>query len=430
MKTLKVFLLIVIFCSNFSFGQGKWTHYTKKDGLASTWIRDCLEDKQGNIWFATDKGLNKFDGVKFETFTKEDGLPANTVMNLFTDKNGIIWFTTEPSADFYALKGTLLKALTQRRNGWGRYDGKKIVSFMNKNLSEYLWSHMVNVDGEIWIGGIIRKSKMGFFLIDYNGQSWNPITQLGGVNFSPISYFFCEGKDNIWISSPAANGDFIFHFDGSNWSSYGEKDGLPTKYRYKVVQNILEDSNGNLWFGASIEKKTGGLMKFDGTNWTIYSEDNGVIGKSINIIVEDNDGNIWIATNKGLNVFDGDSWENFSEKDKLPSKFITAITVDSKGRVWIGTMGGLLLFDHGKWSTINKKNGLTHNCIRSIVEDSKGNIWVGAAPHLKSGGVSIYNGNTWKNLELPKLYANNFFEDSKGNMWILTFGNGVFKFEY
>jgi len=375
MKTLKLIFLIIILSLNTSFGQSTWTHYTKKDGLASTWIRSCLEDTQGNLWFATDKGLCKFDGKKIESFTKEDGLPLNTVTKLFTDKNGIIWFTTEPQNTFSVAAGGLVGALTKRGNGWGRYDGNKIVSFMNKGSSEYLWSQIQNIEGEIWIGGIIRKNKKGFFLTNYDGQSWNPTMQLAGINLPSIKYFYSKEKNNIWISSLTKDGDFIFHFDGSNLISYGEKDGLPSKNIYKYINHIFEDSNGNLWFGSSLNGKTGGLMKFDGTNWTIYTEDNGVIGKSINKIIEDNDGNIWIATNKGLNVFDGNSWKNFSENDKLPGLFIEAIRVDSKGRVWIGTRGGLVLFDHGKWSTINKKNGLTHNFVRSIVEDNKGNIF-------------------------------------------------------
>lgn len=438
MKNLILLFLIAILCLNYSYGQEKLTHYSKKDGLSSTWVRDCLEDKQGNMWFATDKGLCKFDGVRIEEFTKKEGLPAKEVRQLFMDKNGIVFFTMEPentlagSLGALGAVGVLLESLTKKGKAWGRYDEGKIVSFMNKNSSEYLWSHIANVDGEIWIGGVVRKNKMGFFLIDYDGQTLNPVTQLGGVNFSPVGFFYSTGKDNIWISSPVGNDDYIFHFDGSNWTSYGKNDGLAVKNRYKSIQTILEDINGNVWFGSTVDVKTGGLMKFDGTNWTVYTEDNGVIGKSINKIVEDNDGNIWVGTNKGLNVFNGTSWENFSEKDKLPHKFITDIKVDSKGRVWIGTAKGLLLFDHGNWSTINKKNGLTHNGIRSISEDSKGNIWVGAGPLLgfKKGGVSIYDGSTWKKLEMSELGAYGFFEDSKGNMWILTFGNGVFKYEY
>ncbi|MBU1014089.1 MAG: hypothetical protein KKG99_13905 [Bacteroidetes bacterium] len=430
MKALKLISFMLICSSSLSFGQGKWINFGKEDGLASTWVRECLEDQQGNIWFSTDKGLNKFDGVRFETFTKDEGLPLNTVTKLFIDKNGIIWFTTEPPNSFAVLAGELLEALAKRGNGWGRYDGNKIVSFMNKISSEYLWSQITNVEGEIWIGGVVRKSKMGFFLIDYDGQSWNPITQLGGVNFSPISYFYVEGKDNIWFSSGDPKEDFIFHFDGSNLISYGEKDGLFSKTICKFIKMILKDRNGNLWFGSSIEGKAGGLMKFDGTSWTAFKEDDGVLGKSIDHLMEDMDGNIWVATNKAVNVFDGSTWKNYTDKDQLPGKYISIITTDSKGRVWIGTSGGLVLNDHGKWSTIDKNNGLTHNFVRSIVEDSKGNIWIGAASTWQSGGVSVYDGNTWEKPDLPKLWANDFFEDSKGNIWILTFGRGVFKYEY
>jgi ligand-binding sensor domain-containing protein len=436
MKKLKLLLIIAILCLNYSYGQEKLTHFSKKDGLSSTWVRDCLEDKQGNMWFATDKGLCKFDGEQFECFTKKEGLPAKEVRQLFMDKNGIIFFTMEPennlSSSLGGALGSVIGSLAKKGKAWGRYEEGKLVTNMNKNSSEYLWSHIANSDGDIWIGGISKKSKMGFFLINPDSQTMNPVTQLGGADFPPVGFFFCTGKDNIWISSSFGKGDYIFHFDGSNWTSYGEKDGLATKFRYKSIQTILEDINGNVWFKSSVDALNGGLMQFDGKNWTVYTEDNGVIGKGINKIVEDKDGNIWVGTNKGLNVFDGDSWKNYSEKDKLPHKFITAITVDSKGRVWIGTAGGLVLFDQGIWSTINEDNGITHNGIRSIGEDSRGNIWVGAGPllGLKKGGVSIYDGTLWKKLDSEELAASGYFEDSKGNMWLLTLGNGVFRYEY
>ncbi len=429
MKTQKLIFVIVFFCSGVSFGQGKWTHYSKNDGLASTWVRDCVEDKQGNMWFATDKGLNKFDGLQMEGLTKADGLPIETLMKLFVDQNGVIWFTIEPPNNFADLAGPVLDALVTRGNGWGRYDGNELVAFMNKNSSDYLSSHMANVDGVIWIGGVHRKSKAGYFLMDYDGKTFNTVSQLGGTDLLPVNYFYCQGEDDIWFSSPAENGDFIHHFDGSTLTSYGEKDGLPSRNMYQFIKTIVEDSNGNLWFGASYEGKTGGLMKFDGTTWTTYSEDHGMTGKSINQIIEDKDGNIWVATNKGLNVFDGDAWVSFSKRDVLPNDVITEMKVDSRGRVWIGTMDGLLLFDHGKWSTTNKKNGLTHSPVRSIFEDSKGNIWVGAASSWKWGGISVFDGNQWNPFDFRDVYTTKFFEDSKGDMWVLSIGNGVFKYE-
>jgi len=436
MKTLNLFILLAIFCSYFSYGQGEWTNYSKDDGLASTWVRDCIEDAQGNLWFTTDKGLNRFDGTEMEVFTKKDGLPLETLMQIFIDKNGIIWFTIEPpnhniiGSLVGGASGAVLESLTKRGNGWGRYDGSEIIASMNNKSSEYLMSHIANVDGEIWIGGVGRKNKEGYFMFDFDGKSFNTVTRLGGADLSTVNYFYSKGKEDIWFSSQAENGDFICHFDGENLISYGTKDGLPSENMYKFINTIFEDSNRNIWFGASFEAKYGGLMKFDGASWTIYNEDNGIIGKCINQIVEDKDKNIWVATNKAVNVFDGSSWKNYTDKDKLPDNYITEITVDSKGRVWIGTMSGLVLFDHGEWSTIDKKNGLTHNAVRKIFEDSKGNIWVGAASTWKWGGISIYDGNNWKPLDFSDVYANKFFEDSKGNIWVLSLGKGVFKFEF
>ena len=435
-KVLIIISLLIVFNNIYINAQNSWKHLTKDDGLASTWVNDCLEDKQGSMWFATDKGLCKFDGEKVESFTKKTGLPLDRIMDLFIDKNGIIWFTIEPAnnaSDIFGgmggATGVMLEALSKRGNGWGRYDGTNINAFLNKKSAEYLMSQMGNVNGEIWIGGINRKNKKGYFLVNYDGQTFDPLTQLGGVDFSSVNYFYAKGRDDIWFSSWAENENFIYNFDGSNIIAYGEKDGLPSKANCKFINTILKDSNGRLWFGASLEGKFGSLMRFDGTNWTTYTKDYGVIGKSINQIVEDKDKNIWVGTNKGVNVFDGSKWTYYSQKNKLPGNIISVIFADSKGRVWIGTEKGLALCDNGRWSMINKKNGLTHNFVRSIFEDSKGNIWIGAASTWKWGGISLYDGNKCKPFAFRDVYANKFFEDSKGNIWVLSFGNGVLKKE-
>ncbi len=412
MKTLKLVLLsFILICSKYSYGQGKWTHFTKEDGLASTWVLDILEDKHGNIWFATDKGLNKFDGVKFETFTDKDGLPSNAIKYLYIDKNEIIWFST--------------------RNGYCRYDGGKFISLINEKSSEYIYKIIGIINDEIWIGGYTREERKGFIVIDFDGKSWDSLTELGGDNIEPVYYFCSDNKGNIWTFSSLAKDDFIFRYDGTNWKSYGEQDGLT--FRLNSVKNMLEDSKGNLWFGACTDQKYGGLMKFDGTNWATFTKADGIIGKCVIRSIEDDDGNIWVATNMGLNVFDGTSWKNFTDTDKLPGNIIQVMTKDSKGRIWIGTSKGLVLFDKGKWSQFNSENGLADNNIRVIEEDSRGNVWVAAAPVTKKGGISVYIEGKWVSFadnKLPEFYTNDIFEDSKGNIWVLTIGNGALKYEY
>lgn len=434
MKKVELFFLIVILCLNFSFGQEKWTHFTKNDGLASTWIRDCLEDKQGNIWFATDKGVSKFDGVKLETFTEKDGLPGGFAQNIYEDKNGNIWILTGKNVfNPLALIVNFVPIQYYREVGVSIIYADNNINYLNNYKTDdyHFGAICEDVDGNVWIGGYIEKIEKSFIMKNFDGKSWDSLPEFGRFDYAPFYNFFIDDGLNIWTFS--LDDDFITRTEGTNRKSYGKHNGLPTKQRNKLVQIILEDSNDNLWFGASSEEQYGSLMKFDGTNWTTYTEDDGVIGKSINGIVEDNDGNIWVATNKGISVFNGSSWVHYSEKDQLPSNKINTIIADSKDRVWIGTAKGLTLFDNGKWSQFKSQTGLAHNNVRVLKEDSRGNIWVGAASAAKKGGVSVYIDNKWMSFtsdKLPDFYTYDIFEDSKGNMWILSIGNGVFKYEY
>ena len=52
---------------------------------------EVIQDSKGYMWFATDRGVARFNGYEFHTFTTNDGLTDNTVFRLFEDYNGRIW---------------------------------------------------------------------------------------------------------------------------------------------------------------------------------------------------------------------------------------------------------------------------------------------------------------------------------------------------
>jgi anti-sigma regulatory factor (Ser/Thr protein kinase) len=66
-------------------------HFTTTDGLPSNMIYACVEDNKGFLWIATDNGLARFDGKRFQVFTSEHGLPDNEVLQVVKEKNGRIW---------------------------------------------------------------------------------------------------------------------------------------------------------------------------------------------------------------------------------------------------------------------------------------------------------------------------------------------------
>ena len=68
-----------------------YKHFGVDDGLPTSEVYDTYQDKQGYVWFATDKGLSRFNGYEFKNFTIQDGLPDNTILDFYPQENGQVW---------------------------------------------------------------------------------------------------------------------------------------------------------------------------------------------------------------------------------------------------------------------------------------------------------------------------------------------------
>ncbi len=71
----------------------RWTTFDRSSGLAGG-VRDIFEDRDGNIWFATDRGAQRYDGLHWTTYTVEDGLAHNRVTTVIQTRDGDMWFGT------------------------------------------------------------------------------------------------------------------------------------------------------------------------------------------------------------------------------------------------------------------------------------------------------------------------------------------------
>ena len=82
-----------------------------------------------------------------------------------------------------------------------------------------------------------------------------------------------------------------------------------------------------------------------------YSE--GLGNLSVNALVQDRAGFLWIGTENGLYHYDGSRFWQFSEKEGLPNSFVRALTLDRDGRLWVGTRDGLAFSTgQGTFSTV------------------------------------------------------------------------------
>ena len=83
--------------------RGRWSHYTKEDGLANDAVNAVAIDGQW-VWFATDEGVSRYDlrTDAIKTFRSIDGLASDKVLSIAVDSN-YVWFGTDNGLNRYDL---------------------------------------------------------------------------------------------------------------------------------------------------------------------------------------------------------------------------------------------------------------------------------------------------------------------------------------
>ncbi len=299
-----------------------------------------LQDKAGNIWFGTSDGLYKYDGKSFSQFLVTDGLSSNDVSCILEDSDGKIWIGTKA--------------------GPSVYDGKTFIKIqiplpkdLPPNKNPYYQNH--------WVYSIMqdRAGKLWFVTIDgvytYDGKSFT-----------------------IFTIDEAANG-FLTSND--------------------KVERILEDKEGNIWFGGRTNE---GVYRYDGKSVTNLKPmdlfQDGPKPKAHNWgwpQLQDKNGNIWFSNWGGAYRYDGKTFTSFTTTEGLPSN-VTRIIEDRLGNLWFGASDGLRRYD-GKTFTYFK-DGLINPWIWSILEDKSGNLWVGT----RETGLYLFEGKKFINYSEPK----------------------------
>ena len=80
----------------------------KQHGLASSVVYDIVQDQEGFMWFATEDGLQKYDGFEFVNYrhsrNNNSTLSSNIVRTLMIDRRGRLWVGTDNGLDLYRKK--------------------------------------------------------------------------------------------------------------------------------------------------------------------------------------------------------------------------------------------------------------------------------------------------------------------------------------
>jgi ligand-binding sensor domain-containing protein len=356
-KTIKMICLILILALNFSCVENKPTEWkTNNPELLTTSNADTLkftsgiqaifQDSKGNYWFGSlQEGVAVYNGKTFIYFNSNDGLTDNQIHSIQEDKEGVIWFNTQKGVSSY--DGTRIKNHTDAET-------KKFKIQSN----ELLQPNWMKSDNDLWFEA---GNKAGVYRFD--GKELNylafPPHKILDYNDNLFAVTgISKGKNNmIWFGTYAG----IFGYNGSDFTIINDETlGFDRNIAPLHIRSIFEDSKGRLWIGNN---GIGVLLK-EGDTIINFSEKNNLIhptsgrkgGKSmpgtlehIFTIAEDKKGNIWFGDrDAGIWKYDGKNFENYTIKDGLTNDFVLSIYEDKNSELWFGMTDGNIYKFNGK----------------------------------------------------------------------------------
>jgi hypothetical protein len=226
-----------------------------------------------------------------------------------------------------------------------------------------------------------------------------------------------DGK-TFWMGTES--GLALYRVGSGDRSFVGDTEGLLGN----IVNDMIIDEAGDLW--VATDK---GLNRYrDGRGFVNLTRDEGLPAREVLGLGVDRDGSIWAGTEKGaVRIKDGAVREKLTAKNGLPDDTVLSIAVDYAGNRWFGTRKGLAKYTPaGEWHIFTRESGMVDNEVRTVAVDSDWNTWVGT-----SKGVSVYDRENWKTYTKDDGIPGNgivlIAPDPDGEVWVAT-STGVARF--
>ena len=313
----------------------KFTHLTTIDGLSNNRINSILQDRRGFMWFATEDGLNRYDGNTFVVYKNNPADPntlsANFIQSLIEDGHGDLWIGTW---------GGGLDKLDPRTERFTHY--RYNPDNPNSISGDAIKSIGQDSHGYLWLGTV----EDGLNKFDpATGNFTRYRNDSNGQFIGTINCIIEDSHRDIWFASPRG----LFHLSPQT----GQITRVPATMDRLAADYIHEDKAGNLWMLAY--SPVAALVKYDrqAERFTAYPFAEGAVGIPLSNILEDGQNGLWVASSRGLYHFDLQT-EQFTYRfqrdetnpDSVNDNSVSSIYRDRAGVLWVGTeTGGLNILD-------------------------------------------------------------------------------------
>ncbi len=437
------------------------------------------------MWFATEDGLNCYDGYEFTVYKQNQTgsgagtLTHNYITALLTDKIGRIWIGTfqgglnclDPSTgQFQSWQQTLnesgslsndnIRALYEDQNGslwigtdeglnrWDPINRRFIVERYQRSASNSLTDNQITAitqdkEGNLWVGtrnGLnCRSSKTPGF------KHYAIKNHLGGQKSQYITVLYTDQKGALWIGT--TSGLYYLSIGNSQTALIVQ---IEANHTQPHIQAIVEDRRGNLWIGTNQQ----GIYRISpDRNKTIHIRSNSAEPHTLShdgicALFIDKCEALWIGTyGGGINKADLKQkpfyhyTANPQKTQGLSHKIVWSFCEAKPGSLWVGTHDGLDLlnrwngsYQHFRHNPTNL-NSLSDNRVRLLMKDRQEFLWIGT----NGGGLDRLDLQTfhWEHFKtdasdsgsLSHNEIRSLYQDQSGSIWIGTNGGGLNRLE-
>jgi len=436
-------------------------------GLPDNLIVFLYEDSHTNFWVGTHNGSLCLiqNGVLKSVFNVSGAVGKITAA--YEDKQGDLWFATDAAnTDVFRWHEGALEHVSQLP-----------VEFRSDLYDMVRHGLLAGKDGTRWLmkGSHVERSRNGLvekqFVIPWGGASVTAACEdeagnlIVGTRGAGVFWFDAAGNyQHITSADGLSSTNFVLslYFDSEKNLWVGTDGGGLDRVRKKmfaapaalsggVAQSVAEDAQGGLWTAFNLRGLTYWFTNSaqhydippDNNAWTVLVDNSqqvwaGTIGRGLYrwedgsfklvtgalisgtkvfSLIATHAGNVLAGCENGLASFDGQTWKAYNAASGLPKSPVRALAEDTNGAVWIGTEAdGLFQLSDGKISKIESPL----KDISTLVTSANGELWVGSLGH---GLAWRSPAGDWKSFSSTRNGLANddigsLVEDRAGNLWV------------
>ena len=429
MKTRRVFIFcffLILYCSSMFAGTGMGRYAFRSldinNGLSQNTVAAIIQDRFGFMWFGTKDGLNRYDGVSFQTFMKESGtLGNNFITSLYEDCLGQIWIGTDGGVYIYSPSGEKVERFV-------------IQSNLNTTIEQTVHTIKGDRKGRVWI----VSERQGIFCYDTNRGTLEHLQTdaSGKKRLRNAGQIVFDQDDVCWLD---------IH-DGNLYSS---RDGLHTlkpvfspeikaPFKGKRINKLLPGPYNCLYVGTD-----DGLMEVNLTSGALSSLLPGTAAAGESLFVREmvfySDDVLWIGTESGIYVYNSRTGETthlqsiYGDSYSISDNAVYAVCKDREGGMWVGTWFGGVNYYPRQYTYFEKfyprsETDRMGKRVREFCADRSGTLWIGT----EDRGLFHFNPVT-RSVEPfkdPLIYQNIHglcLDDDA--LWVGTFSQGLNKID-